>query len=88
MNELKLSQMLNQKFLDFLARELDSQSRPRNESCGLVEWKDWCDGNGILENPATPDDYVALNWVGYHGARALHVPKEFAERALILGFLP
>ena len=83
-----LSQMLNQKFLDFLAMELDSHGRPRNEVCGLSEWKGWCERNGILENPADPDEYVSLNWVGHIGGRALHVPKGFAQRALILGFLP
>lgn len=65
----------------------------------LSTWKRFLEENGIESKSSVPissveqfventlDDYVILDDLAEKG-KYIFIPKEFAERAIILGFLP
>lgn len=65
----------------------------------LSTWSEFLEENGIESKSSVPissvkqfventlDDYVILDDLAEKG-KYIFIPKEFAERALILGFLP
>jgi len=89
-----LKTMLNLKYLEKLLPNMtDLLSRDKKSEYSFAElkdlkrdhWKSWKEENKILDNkPEELENYIEVA----AGPDVVFVPKELAEKAIILGFLP
>ena len=82
----KLSQMMGAKLMVFLMERARS---------GRFGWEEWLAENGMTTDPQNTEDYFAVTInttlsfeTKWSGVKTLYVPKEFAMKVLVLGFMP
>ncbi len=68
----KLEKMLFLKYANF-----------RNEASGWLSWTNWMSENGITHSQPA-EDHLELVFM----RRKIYMPRDFADKALVLGFLP
>lgn len=97
-NIFNLKTMLNLKYIERILPDMTQclqKATAKNpysfaelhELKNKSEWQSWKEENQILDNkPENIEDYVKVTGVG--GNNDLFVPKDFAEKALVLGYLP
>lgn len=80
----KLKNMLFLKYVNMLQEELGRMIKPSDfDGPEPMGWRTWMDENGMTYSQ-TAHDHVKLDLTG----KPIYIPKEFANKALVLGFVP
>lgn len=79
----KLKSMLLLRYVEMLREELGRTIVPSDMYGSEPKgWSAWKDEHGITSQPA--DDHVELPWM----RSSIYVPKDFADKALVLDYMP
>ena len=80
----KLERMLAARYIKIRHEEFSKTKKPFSglEPSGWLSWTSWMDEHGISYSPM--DDHVELELMG----RPIYMPKEFADKALVLDYMP
>lgn len=92
----QLEDILDAKFLEMLRTTFRSVSEAKNSGMDIRDvfslasrWDEWAKENGILEHtPENPEEYIELKSPWKCESKTIYIPKDFAQKILVLGGVP